>query len=158
MDKSDNGFDGGGIIIDADTFYIGMKPYWLFNIIKETKMSKFKVGDTVRLKNNSPETEGQFTHGKEYTVVGFTEYGVRLAEDDSGDANGWVKEYFELASKRSPVRTVTRTEILPGVYGIVRVSHLDGVTSLSLNPFDKAEELREAAHTLNQIAEALDDA
>lgn len=76
--------------------------------------------------------------------------------DSNGELRTRQKEEFDIVDDQGPVRTVTRKEIVSGVYGIVRVSYLDGVTSLSLNPFDRAEELREAAHTLNQIAEALE--
>lgn len=57
----------------------------------------------------------------------------------------------------SPIRTVTRKEIVPGVYGIVRVARPDVGLSVSLDPFNTPEELREAAHILNQLAEVLED-
>lgn len=57
----------------------------------------------------------------------------------------------------SPIRT--RREIVPGVYGAVRVScDYDGARQFELHKSKlNAEELREAAHTLNQIAEVLGD-
>src|SRR5690606_1883497 len=57
----------------------------------------------------------------------------------------------------SPIRTVTRREIVPGVYGKVFINDYDELANtVSLNVKDdfgfvsfNAEELREAAHTLN---------
>lgn len=60
----------------------------------------------------------------------------------------------------SPIRTVTRREILPGVYGKVCVNEKGDGTGLDyiemLGTLD-ANELREAAHILNQIAEVLEE-
>lgn len=64
---------------------------------------------------------------------------------------------FELISDvpHSPVRTVTRKEIVPGKYGPLVVG---GNGSILLpQACYTPDELREAAHTLNQIAEALED-
>jgi hypothetical protein len=54
-----------------------------------------------------------------------------------------------------PVRTVTRKEIVPGWYGIVGVSNAKtvGIPVYSRNPV----ELRAAAATLLEIAEALEE-
>lgn len=63
-----------------------------------------------------------------------------------------------------PVRTVTRREIVPGVYGRVNVGRKGdgaGFTKVPVSMeylFYSAEELREAAHLFNQLAEALNDA
>ncbi len=58
----------------------------------------------------------------------------------------------------SPIRTVTRREIVPGNYGCVEIDvHAYGmsvVVDFSTVRHD-AGELREAAHLLNQIAEVL---
>lgn len=57
----------------------------------------------------------------------------------------------------SPIRT--RREIVPGGYGAVEVKYsskgniLIGIECMNWN----AEELREAAHTLNQLAEVLEE-
>lgn len=53
-----------------------------------------------------------------------------------------------------PVRTVTRREIVPGVYGAVRVDCL-GYTVVM--PSRSPTELRAAAATLIEIADALED-
>src|SRR5690606_20656670 len=52
----------------------------------------------------------------------------------------------------SPIRTVTRREIVPGVYGKVKVGkYSDGNPMVTLDFPKTAAELREAAHILNQI-------
>lgn len=64
-----------------------------------------------------------------------------------------------------PVRTVTRREIVPGTYGKIFINdYNESANTVSLNVKDdfgcvyfNAEELREAAHILNQLAEALED-
>lgn len=60
-----------------------------------------------------------------------------------------------------PVRTVTRREVVEGVYGIVRVdTHRDQVV-ISIDPSDghnpSAAELKAAAAVLLELAGALDD-
>lgn len=55
----------------------------------------------------------------------------------------------------SPIRTVTRREIVPGSYGVIQV-HKDGKIGM-LPSVKSADQLREAAHILNQIAEVLEE-
>lgn len=54
----------------------------------------------------------------------------------------------------SPVRTVTRKEIVPGTYGKVRVT---GGMYIHVNSMSTATELRAAIATLTKIAEALEE-
>lgn len=70
-----------------------------------------------------------------------------------------VEEWAEIG----PVRTVTRKEIVPGIYGRLIVSaHKEAVhVSMVQNNGSacwKADELRAAAATLNEIADALGEA
>ena len=71
----------------------------------------------------------------------------------------------DMAAKEGPVRTVTRKEVVPGVYGPIvigyahpdpaidiRFSYQDDDAGVLLTP----DELREAAQSLIQIADALD--
>ena len=61
----------------------------------------------------------------------------------------------KVKNTQGPVRTVTRKEIVPGCYGIVHVAttgHV-GINTYSRNP----AELRAAAATLIEIADALED-
>lgn len=54
----------------------------------------------------------------------------------------------------SPIRTVTRREIVPGKYGIVTIKECGFI---HINTMGTPDNLREAAHLLNQIAEALEE-
>lgn len=118
-------------------------------------MSKFNIGDKVRLKVDSPKAEGQFSRGNEYIVVRVMGDRIKVAEDDSGDENGWGARYFEPVANVGPIRTVIRKEIVPGKYGPLVVG---GNGSILLpQACYTPDELREVAHTLNQIAEALED-
>lgn len=111
---------------------------------------------------------------------GFYQDGQRMAKSgEPGHPDHLVREWVEPADE-GPVRTVTRREIVPGVYGRVLVTEADkgdaeqgygGVCvewcnrngdPHSNNDRDPAlmtaHELRSAAMVLSQLAEALDDA
>lgn len=75
--------------------------------------------------------------------------------DNNGGLRTRPKDEFDIVEDLSPVRTVTRKEIVPGVYGGVVIGG-NGSILLPQKVY-KAEQLREAAHILNQIAEALED-
>lgn len=64
------------------------------------------------------------------------------------------KEEFDIVEEKSPIRTVTRKEIVPGRYGNIHIDKGGLVTMIATN---KAANMRESAHILNQIAEALED-
>lgn len=126
---------------------------------------KFKAGDTVEAVESYP---GQFTKGRRYTVRKYSPGGVIFVEkDDKGStANGWNACKFKLVTLPSPIRTVTRREIVPGVYGEVEVEKHDTFPeSILIKICDvrgafhtmDADELREAAHLFNQIAEVLEE-
>jgi hypothetical protein len=53
-----------------------------------------------------------------------------------------------------PIREIRRREIVPGVYGIVDVR--DKAGSIYIHAAPTADQLREAAHLFNQLAEFLD--
>ncbi len=115
-------------------------------------MAKFKVGDRVRcLRDHDPGR--QFTAGKEYTVTRTNLYSVGM-NDDRGRDNGWGEEHFELANP-SPIRTVTRREIVPGVSGILQWYEDGSVLVAPCTP--TPDELREAARIFNDIADVLDE-
>lgn len=83
-----------------------------------------------------------------------------LRYSDSGCEIGTFSESFDLISEwkdetPSPIRTVMRKEIVPGNYGIVAITKSNKVM-IAAGEYT-ADELHEAAHTLNQIAEALEN-
>lgn len=70
-------------------------------------------------------------------------------------------EYYEMISRatRSPVRTVTRKEIVPGVYGCVAVSDetADGVRVKLEVARMSASDLTAAIQTLTEIRDAMQE-
>lgn len=114
----------------------------------------FKAGDRVKYKNGETFSNGRLVNTVDKIVDGGQ---VWLLETKT-----WIGvESIEHESPtKSPVRTVTRREIVPGVYGKVRVNECGiggGVESIEMKPTRSPEELRESAHILNQLAEALED-
>lgn len=123
-------------------------------------MSKFKVGDRVRVypgmyigmtagsPYNLPRGEGVVSRcGDGYLVV---QYG----ETVSPPVN---PKCFELVTP-SPIRTVTRREIAPGVYGNVEIEEVgQRYVVIDSQSIYYAEDLREAAHLFNQLAEVLEE-
>lgn len=75
----------------------------------------------------------------------------------SGQQVGLMGVPIGKPNSTSPIRT--RREVVPGVYGHVKVSNNPDaglVVYLPLNNYN-AEELREAAHLFNQLAEVLEE-
>ena len=118
-------------------------------------MSKFKVGDKVKLKAGV-YGEGQFHSGGVYIVDDYINGRIKVKEDDQGNRNGWYADKFELINQ-SPIRTTTRKEIVAGEYGTVLVYYVNSDLRVELNTSKHTpQQLREAANTLIQIAEALE--
>lgn len=73
-----------------------------------------------------------------------------------GHQNDLIAEWTDAPT--GPVRTVTRKEIVPGVYGGLRVSMAHGAVFLSMD--DEAEhdasDIRHLIATLTEIADALE--
>lgn len=87
----------------------------------------------------------------------YDSYGNRISPCCSNEED-LVSEWHD-----GPTRTVTRREIVPGVYGKIFINHSDNnIVSINVrNDFGcvefNAEELREAAHLFNQLAEVLEE-
>ncbi len=93
----------------------------------------------------------------------YTVDGLRYFERDRGGSSDLISEWPN--EETGPIRTITRREIVPGQYGCIKVeSKPDGgylhvrlvAEDCDLKTWYNAEQLREAAHILNQLAEALD--
>lgn len=70
----------------------------------------------------------------------------------------WTDEP-EVATQ-SPIRTVTKKELVPGVYGQVWISEREdglGLSSIQMKPTLDPSELRAAADIFTQIADYLED-
>lgn len=78
----------------------------------------------------------------------YDSYGNRISPYSSNEED-LVSEWHD-----GPIRTVTRREIVPGTYGRVKVTQ--GLY-VHCNSMRNAEELREAAHLLNQLAEFMEE-
>ena len=120
-----------------------------------------KVGDVVRYEQWVP-------HGHNRTIAEITtpywldNYGEEMAQDSPY----WRIISSAIEAPTSPIRTVTRTtkEIVPGVYGRLVITHADNNNIAAKFTHIIGEyamldvtELRAAAITLNEIADALDD-
>jgi len=83
--------------------------------------------------------------------------GYYCFHDNKGRYRVRHKSEFDLPSDDllSPIRTVMRKEIVPGTYGIISVTKENKI--LIKRGSYTHEQLREAAHTLNQIAEVVED-
>lgn len=132
----------------------------------------FKAGDLVECLG---EVDGQFTKGKIYTVadrVSPENDSIPIHVDDRGvGRNGWNARFFKLymaapvteapPQNIGPVRTetVTRKMIVPGTYGRVVVDDAAPSKAIVYIPYGwrTATELRAAAATLTQLADALDE-
>jgi hypothetical protein len=138
-----------------------------------TAEGKFKVGDRVRVLRHRNYMGDEFSDygippGTTITLkdrdetmdgVGF----VMFAVEEMGDGFSWVIRSDDIEHvTTSPIRTVTRREIVPGVYGArgeVTVGKAGTSTMVKItidSPMSK-NHLREAAHLFNQIAEVLEE-
>jgi hypothetical protein len=125
-------------------------------------MSKFKVGDRVRIND---KFFGAAKTGATAVVEGFDDVWmcVKWVRDgmDGGQMDGhYYESEFELVSP-SPIRTATRREIVPGTYGDWSIAVEDGELYIEFTGDeekpDTAEQLREAANLFNQLAEVLEE-
>ena len=127
-------------------------------------MAKFKVGDRVQCVDVKG-VEVRLIEGAEYVVDGvqIAEWGqemVALEGVVSPVEEGFFARRFRLIDRgaASPIRTVTRREIVSGIYGIVSIA--PGAKRVAMVPKARAytaEEYREAAHLFNQLAEVLEE-
>lgn len=131
-------------------------------------MAKFKIGDKVRVRAGYNANPGQA--GREFTIR--TDESTYQGEQSWGGENSpyRFKESDLEPVNGSPVRTVARKEIVGGEYGRVRVLPLRGVSDLKVGvrlTVDRdnadlvaleASELRAAATTFNELADALEEA
>lgn len=134
-------------------------------------MSKFKVGDEFERVVSDGNGIAAFTKGYRSIVAKVSDSYVR---DENGF--GHSKSCISLL-QTGPVRTVTRKEIVPGRYGIVSVGDavvvpdcnnpdskphseinvsVGGFGMVMQTPYYTPTELRAAAATFNELADALD--
>lgn len=121
-------------------------------------MAKFKVGDRVRCLE---DYDDQFTKDRIYVVSRVGDDRISVKKDDIGAPNGWCSDKFILATSHGPIRTITRREIVPGVYGGVSVDCYHAATGrppvIRYEADARADSLREAAALFTQLAEVLEE-
>lgn len=124
------------------------KPFTLLVSAEEVKGNdmKISVGDTVLKKDGS-----NFSHGKKTaTVEKIDHIGVWFEETRTQLCSDKLVKYSP-----SPIRTVTRREIVAGNYGLIQIFD-NGCMYIETDSYT-SEQCREAAHLLNQIAEVLEE-
>lgn len=116
----------------------------------------FKVGDRVRHVRVNYTGNG--------VIRDIREDGVHVVEFPTWYGMCEERESALELVNDGPIRIVTRREIVPGRYGVVEIGEqAKGLAPIRISNRNgelrntTAEELREAAHVLNQIAEALAD-
>jgi hypothetical protein len=126
-------------------------------------MSKFKVGDRVRVVKDGERYGGSWHK----VPIGHVVQVVRISGYEIDTDSGWFfhEDEIELVTATvtppaSPVRTVTRREIVDGNYNGVEIS-VGGVPwgkkRVRFDATADAQSLREAARIFNEIADVLDE-
>lgn len=121
-------------------------------------MSKFKVGDRVRIVSSLKSHKRQFI-GTEFTIDK-AGYKVNDGEDswEGPEAPDYVWAESELELVCSPVRTKMETEIVGGDYGKVHVSTYDDTrVRIGVDSIMNATELSCSIDTLTAIRDALQE-
>jgi hypothetical protein len=113
-------------------------------------MSKFKVGDRVEVRDYPAES--WLGRG----VVDYVDHDCVIVNFDDGRRGGFDHEYV-FSDIASPIRTVTRREIVPGSYGAVDVDDEFARAVVWMYGDNAADKFREAAHLFNQLAEVLEE-
>lgn len=116
----------------------------------------FKVGDRIR---NVRDYDSCIPRGFETIVLGFTGPQITIKDQDGDVRRRWPHDY-ELVQPAGPVRTetVTRSVIVPGVYGRVGVGVVGPFSFVDPTRPWTADELDAAALVLTQLAAAVRDA
>ena len=119
--------------------------------------SKFKVEDRVQVVKESYDyRNGGSAHsrsiGEEFTLKSQYKPGYHWKTVEGVDF------YEHEIAPVGPIRTVTRLEIVPGVYGAVEISEWTSKPRIKFDAvYPSADDLREAAHLFNQLAEVLEE-
>lgn len=104
--------------------------------------------------------------GEEWNWYGIRDDGISdfYRHNGTWDPSPFMESHHDLISEwpsetdQGPIRTITRREIVPGVYGIVRISGSGKSIDVDMEHNGlTVEQAREAAHLFVQIAEFLED-
>lgn len=143
------------------------KPFTLLVSAEEVKGNEMKIeaGKYYKTRDGRKVGPTEVTdYNEAYPKAKFWVEGYGLVQENGKFGNDEDSPSLDLISEwqdePSPIRTVTRREIVAGVYGKVCVNEKGdgtGLDYIQMLPSLDAEELREAAHILNQIAEVLEE-
>lgn len=142
------------------------KPFTLLVSAEEVKGNEMKieVGKYYRTRDGRKvgPIENSKYGGKKYPFVWnwpngqgsriYTADGTNYSNRDDDLISEWLP--WETIDYKSPIRTVKRREIVAGKYGIVTIKECGFI---HINTMGTPDNLREAAHILNQIAEVLEE-
>lgn len=143
------------------------KPFTLLVSAEEVKGNEMKIEAGKYYKTRDGRKVGPVREQNGYLTTDRWHYAENGECCYKGISGNEKHPEFDLISdwQEGPIRTVTRREIVAGVYGKVFINDYDPLeNTVSLNVKEdfgcvsfNAEELREAAHILNQIAEVLEE-
>ena len=114
----------------------------------------YEIGDKVVAVHEMPWIDG-WHPGREYEVISTQYEGIYGQQILLDGVSGWIhNSHVKRAQPASPIRTVTRREIVPGEYGPVR---LYDDHSANVDCLHDASTARAAARIFNEIANVLDE-
>ena len=118
---------------------------------KDANGKELKVGDVVRKVNNTLFSDGNITN-----II----REKRPNESSNGKEvwvkNGWISpESLILVEPPSPVREVTKKELVPGLYGYVDISVSPTGWYVKVFSLETKNDLKKTIETLQQIYEAV---
>lgn len=124
---------------------------------------RVETGKTYRTRDGrkvGPMGQTEWSGGKEL-IAGPDSFGSRRLWWIDGRGNAGYETPEDLVAEWTdgPVRTVTRREVVPGVYGVVLVNEKgdgSGLESIYTTPTLDPDELRAAAAVLLELAGALE--
>jgi len=116
------------------------------------------IGDYIRERDYIEYTIGSFD-GKVYRAKGMPEYNNLNPSEPFriiSRASQSTTPVAHSTTPPSPVRTVTRKEIVPGEYGVVRVYHDESILSVAMDFGLSIAAIDQAIQTLTEIRDALE--
>lgn len=131
------------------------KPFTLLVSAEEVEKEVLKIEAGKYYKTRDGRKVGPITfNGSNFGLLGesiyYSDGSISSSHPHQGDLiSEWQDE------TPSPIRTVTRREIVAGVYGLIQIFD-NGCMYIETDTYT-ADQCREAAHILNQIAEVLEE-
>lgn len=115
---------------------------------------QFKAGDVVEVVNAGEDFS--IKNGERHTLTQDVDEGEWIYIESAKQS--YRPERFRLVQCASPVRTVTRKEIVPGKYGDVTVTPIPfSGFEIEYKRYANAASLRAAAATFIELADALEE-